>query len=321
MKSNFIISLSAVFLSFAGSVPTAEAVDTKLGEITVTGTREKSLKAETPATVDSVDDKEIRQTQPAHPSEIVNRIPGVHINVTNGEGHMTAIRQPISTSPVYLFLEDGIPTRSTGFFNHNALYEVNLPQANSIEVFKGPGTALYGSDAIGGTINVLTRPAPEKAEAEVNLEAGAHGWKRMLLTGGNTRNNDGIRSDLNLTHTDGWRDATNYDRQSGTLRWDRVQENGAALKTVLSLSNVGQQTAGSSRLNQNDYLNNPTFNYTPISYRLVNAARLSTAYETETADSLFSITPYFRNNSMEYMPNWSFTYDPKISTTSNQSYG
>ena len=70
---------------------------------------------------------------------------------------MTAIRQPITTNPVYLYLEDGIPTRSTGFFNHNALYEINVPQAGRIEVFKGPGTALYGSDAIGGIINVSTR--------------------------------------------------------------------------------------------------------------------------------------------------------------------
>ncbi|HFQ13791.1 MAG TPA: TonB-dependent receptor, partial [Gammaproteobacteria bacterium] len=195
---------------------TGEAV---LGEITVTGTREAVPKSETPATVGTVDAEVIEQVRPAHPSEIIGRIPGVHVSVTGGEGHMTAIRQPISTSPLYLYLEDGIPTRSTGFFNHNALYEVNIPQAAGIEVNKGPGTALYGSDAIGGIINVLTRPAPLEAEAEVNVEAGGHGWKRLLATAGNTWDEDGLRADLNITHTDGWRDATDYDRQSGTLRW------------------------------------------------------------------------------------------------------
>ena len=91
----------------------------------------------------------------------------MYVDVTNGEGHMTAIRQPLSTQPLYLYLEDGIPTRSTGFFNHNAMYEVNVPQSGGIEVFKGPGTALYGSDAVGGVINVLTRPAPlEPAEPQ-----------------------------------------------------------------------------------------------------------------------------------------------------------
>ena len=75
-------------------------------------------------------------------------MPGVHVNVTGGEGHMTAIRQPITTSAVYIYLEDGIPTRSTGFYNHNVLYEINVPQLAGIEVSKGPGSALYGSDAM-----------------------------------------------------------------------------------------------------------------------------------------------------------------------------
>ena len=268
-----------------------------------------------------VKEKEIEQTRPAHPSEITSRIPGVHINVTGGEGHMTAIRQPISTSPVYLYLEDGIPTRSTGFFNHNALYEVNLPQAGSIEVNKGPGTSLYGSDAIGGVINVMTRPAPHQAEVEVNPEVGDHGWRRLLLSAGNSWGDDGLRADLNLTQTDGWRDATDYERQSGTLRWDSVLKSGATLKSVIATSSIDQQTAGSSRLSESDYLNNPTLNYTPISYRQVDATRVSVAYEKEDSNSLLSVTPYFRDNRMEYMPNWSFTYDPNISTSENNSFG
>ncbi len=292
-----------------------------LGEITVTGTREETPKAETPASVESVDEEVIEFARPAHPSEIMGRISGVHVNVTNGEGHATAIRQPMTTGPMYLFLEDGIPTRSTGFFNHNALYEVNLPQAAGIEVTKGPGTSLYGSDAIGGIVNVITRPAPLEAEAEVNVELGENGWWRLLGSAGNSWGDDGLRADLNLTHTDGWRDGTEYDRQSATARWDRFLENGAALKTVFTASNIDQQTAGTSRLSEEDYLNNPTRNYHPISFRDVRAWRLSTAYEKEDADSLLSITPYVRSNTMEYMPNWSFGYDPNITETAHDSVG
>lgn len=309
-------------LSLLSTMPaTLLAGETGLGEITVTGTREGTARAETPATVNNVDAEVIHDVRPAHPSEIGTRVPGVHISVTGGEGHMTAIRQPISTSPLYLFLEDGIPTRSTGFFNHNALYEINVPQAGGIEVFKGPGTSLYGSDAIGAVVNVLTRPAPLQGEAEINLEAGGHGWQRLLLTGGNSWGDDGIRADLNLTHTDGWRDSTDYDRKSGTFRWDSFLKNGASLKTVLAVSDIDQQTAGSSRLLEYDYKHNPTTNYTPISYRAVDALRFSVAYEKEDHDSLFSVTPYYRDNRMEYMPNWSFSYDPKISTTQNESFG
>ncbi len=299
----------------------AVADDRVLEEVTVTATREPQRLSKTAAAVGVIDEQAIDAVKPGHPSEIMERIPGVHVNVTGGEGHMTAIRQPITTKPLYLYLEDGIPIRSTGFFNHNALYEINLPQAGGVEVLKGPGTALYGSDAVAAVINVETRPAPLHPEAKATLEAGGYGWRRLLGTAGNTWGDDGLRADLNLTHTNGWRDATGYDRQAGTLRWDRMMTGGATLKTVLSGSHIDQQTAGSSRLLKDDYENNPTLNYTPISYRKVKALRLSTAWEKETADRLISITPYLRDNSMDMLPNWSLSYDPVKYETRNWSIG
>lgn len=285
--------------------------------ITVTGTREEAPLAETPASISVISGESVRRQLPVHPSQAMSQIPGAWVNITGGEGHQTAIRQPLTTSPVYLYLEDGIPTRSTGFFNHNALYEVNLPQAGGIEVTRGPGTALYGSDAIGGVINVLTRPAPTLPEADASLEVGSYGWSRLLLSGGDK----GVRGDLNLTRTDGWRDATGYTRESGTLRWDRALSGGATLKTVLTGSQIDQQTAGSSAISYADYINNPTINYTPISYRNVSALRLSSAYEKAMGDGLISITPYFRNNDMDLLANWSLVNDPSVSNSKNYSVG
>ena len=313
------ISLIAMMPFFSAIAEDKEII--KMDEVSVIGTREAQSINETALSIGVVKQQDIENIKPAHPSEIMQRIPGVHVNVTGGEGHMTAIRQPITTKAVYLYLEDGIPTRSTGFFNHNALYEINVPQSERIEVLKGPGSALYGSDAIGGVINVETKPSPLKAEADISVEAGQFGWKRILLSGGNTVDDNGYRASVNVTHTDGWRDSTEYDRASATVRWDRILESGASLKTVLSSSEIDQQTAGSSRLLRDDYLNNPTLNYTPISYRKVSALRLSTAYEKETSDSLLSITPYARSNSMELLPNWSLSYDPVVYETKNDSLG
>lgn len=314
--------IAGICAGMAGAAIAADAGDSqKMGEVTVTGTREGRLLSETPATVGIVKGEDIRATNAKHPSELMGRVPGVWVNITGGEGHITAIRQPLTTSPVYLYLEDGVPTRSTGFFNHNALYEINVPMAAGIEVNKGPGTALYGSDAIGGVVNVLTRPAPLKPEAEISADIGENGWKRTLITGGNTFGSDGFRGDLNLTHTDGWREKTGYDRQSGTVRWDKVLGGDAVLKTVATFSNIDQETAGSSTISKNDYENNPTVNYTPISFRKVKAARLSAAYEQESANSLLSITPYLRYDDMDLLANWSLSYDPTVYNTNNSSFG
>lgn len=312
LKTRLILPLLFPLIALA-----AETLD----EVTVTGTREGQKLSETPASIKVISGDTVRQDKPSHPSQIMGQSPGVWVNVTGGEGHMTAIRQPLTTNPVYLYLEDGIPTRSTGFFNHNALYEINVPQSGGIEVSKGPGTALYGSDAIGGVVNVLTRPAPLKFEAELTGEVGGHGWKRMLGSIGNTWGENGLRADLNLTTTDGWRDSTGYDRSSATVRWDRALGGDALLKTVLTTSHIDQQTAGSSTITRSDYENNPTVNYTPISYRKVGALRLSTSYEQESGDTLISITPYARDNSMELLANWSLSYDPTVYTTANRSYG
>jgi outer membrane cobalamin receptor len=153
----FIPLSAAASIIFSAQLNAQESKPEFLPEITVTGTREATKISETPVSVGVIKQETLRLTRPTHPQEILGQIPGVSIGVTNGEGHNTAIRQGYSTSPLYLFLEDGIPIRATGNFNHNALYEVNIPGAGGVEVIRGIGTALYGSDAIGGTINILTK--------------------------------------------------------------------------------------------------------------------------------------------------------------------
>ena len=310
------VSVPALF----GSGSTAAQVIT-LPEVTVTGTREKALLSETPAAVGAIKGETLQRDRPTHPAQIMSQIPGVAVAVTNGEGHTTAIRQPFTTNPVYLFLEGGIPIRSTGFFNHNALYEINLPQSGGIEVTRGPGTALYGSDAIGGVVNVLTRNPPKRGEFMLGGDVGAYGWGRLLLGGGNTVGDNAWRADLNLTHTDGWRDATKYDRQSGGFRWDHAFGADALLKTVLQFSHIDQQTGANSPLTLADYSNNPTRNYLPIAYRKVSALRLSTSYEKEWDNTLISITPFVRDNRMDLLASFALNFDPTAALTVNQSYG
>jgi iron complex outermembrane recepter protein len=322
-KVMLIAVLSAISTQAQAVHLSQEESTLALEPVTVTGTREAQKISETPSTVNVIKQEVIDTLRPAHPSELLQKIPGVFVNVTSGEGHQTSIRQPLTTAPVYLYLEDGIPTRSTGFFNHNALYEINLPQSAGIEVIKGPASALYGSDAIGGVVNVLSRATPDAAELDANLEFGESGWRRLLLTGGTGGDSWGIRPSVNVTHTDGWRDNTGYTRRSFSLRWDQSLGDESTVKTLLSSSDIDQQSAGSTRLNEADYKNNPSLNYIPISYRTVKAFRLSSAFETVMGNSLLSLTPYFRYNEMSQLPNYvgTSTSTTNINTSSNYSLG
>lgn len=306
----------------AGAQSESPVPDQRTPEITVTGTREKALLSETPASVGIIKPQTMQRTGPMHPQQILGQVPGVAVAVTNGEGHTTSIRQPFTTSPLYLFLEDGIPVRATGMFNHNALYEINIPMSGGIEVTRGPGTALYGSDAIGGIVNVLTRGPSAEPDARVSLEGGSYGWARLMGTASTGMTGfGGLRTDLNVTHTDGWRDKTAYDRQSAGLRWDYELDGRTNFKTVLAFANIDQETGANSPLTLGDYGNNPTRNNFSIAFRKVQALRLSTAFEREFDSSLLSLTPYLRDNSMDLNGSFNLSSDPRIENTQNLSYG
>jgi outer membrane cobalamin receptor len=298
---------------------TLERAVTMIAPMTVSATRELRRRDEGSATIDVLDGSEIRRTHAAHPSGLMNRIPGVHVSELSGEGHSMAMRQPITTKPMYLYLEDGIPTRATGFFNHNALYEVNIPQAGGIEVLKGPGSALYGSDAIGGFVNVLTRPAPLTPSLEASLEGGAYGYGRLLVSGGMTRGGSGVRADVNATRSENWKDVAPFRRQSGTVRWDLAAPGGWTARTVLTGSHVDQQDVPALSVALFD--TSRSINLAPIAYRKVQALRLSSALERDVGASLWSVTPYARYNDMRLLPSWQLTYDPQTWDTRNTSVG
>ena len=284
----------------------------------VSATREVQRRTDQSSTIDVLEGASIREVRAAHPSGIMQRLPGVHATQLSGEGLSMAIRQPITTKPMYLYLEDGVPTRSTGFFNHNALYEVNLPQSGGLEVLKGPGTAMYGSDAIGGVVNVLTRSAPVTPTLDATIEGGQFGYARMLATGGFTKGVNGVRADLNVTRSDGWRDEGGFKRQSGTIRWDGAFS-GFTTKTVVAGSNIDQSEAAS--LTQTQFDTRREINPSPIAYRRVQALRVSTAIEKDNGKSLISLTPYARHNVLEIMPSWQLTFNQQTWDTRNNSVG
>ena len=131
-----------------------------LDEVVVSGSRAATKLSETPVAIGVVKEEVLKRDKPKTMGEVINRIPGVYWNDLGNEQHSMGIRQPISTNAVYQYLEDGIPIRPLGVFNHNSLNEINLAGTESVEVVKGAASSLYGSNAVGGAVNFLTaRPS------------------------------------------------------------------------------------------------------------------------------------------------------------------
>ena len=292
-----------------------------LPDLVVSTSRDEQLASRTPLSVDVIGAAEIAEARSHHPADIVNRSPGVYVSNAGGEGHFTAIRQPITTKAVYAFLEDGVPTRSTGFFNHNGLYEINLPQAGRIEVIKGPGTAVYGSDAVGGVVNSFTRDPSATPEAELFVEGGSNTYLRALGTTSTTAGRHGFRLDANVTAADGYREGASYTRQSGTARWDMRLGAAARLKSVATFSHIDQPGDGGGEISGEDFEASPSRVYTPIAFRRVLAGRVSSELQVNRGLASLGATVFARYNELDLLPSWQLSFDPQVWESRHRSIG
>jgi len=143
----------------------------------------------------------------------------------------------------------------------------------------------------------------------------------MMGSGSNTWGGVGVRADINITHSDGWRDHTAYDRQSFTLRADRELSNNSHIKALFSSSNIDQETGANSALPWDDFVNNPERNIYPFAYRKVKSMRGSVEWSHENGPALITVTPYFRKSEMDLLATFTLNNDPSDYTTGYESAG
>ncbi|QQD19237.1 TonB-dependent receptor [Spongiibacter nanhainus] len=277
-----------------------------LETLTVTGTRFERLLTDESLSLSVVDKTDIDTVGHVHISQLLNRVPGVWISRGNGQEHLTAIRSSVLTGAgscgAFFFAEDGIPLRSRGFCNVNELFDVNSEQAGRIEVLRGPGTAVHGSNALNGVINVISAAPSEEPEGRLSFEGGPHDYSRVAFQHSDSGDKQGYRISAHGSHDGGYKDDSGFDQQKMTLRHDYQGETWH-VQSLLSGSNLNQETAGyvlgedayedSSRKRENP---------NPEAYRNATSVRAYSRFEREgTQDSHLVVTPYLRYTEMEFL--------------------
>lgn len=186
-------------------------------------------------------------------SEALNRLPGVAIHRNNGVENLPAIRSPVLTggqsAGSFLVLEDGVPIRAPGFGNVNDLFETSLDFADSVEAVRGPGSALYGSNAVHGIVNVITiAPGVRDERGHVQVSAGSFGRAQGAATMALGTREGAVDNPhlgfvgVSLLHEDGWRADSSVDQQQAMFGWDAYL--GAwNLESRLVFQNLNQETA------------------------------------------------------------------------------
>jgi iron complex outermembrane receptor protein len=188
-------------------LPTPPAADqgrTPIGHLTVG----------TPIAGTAVQREQLEEVRPADVQrELLPQIPGVSM-VRN-------LRIPIGGKGYTNNLIDGYATKSATLGTMGFLDELNSADIETIEVTRGPGSVLYSSKAVGGTINVITRDPPAVPEAGVWGDVGSYGLQRLGARAAGSSHDGVVGLSINATslQDEGWRDrsAREYQTFSGKL--------------------------------------------------------------------------------------------------------
>lgn len=293
-------ALAAAFMLFAAPAIAQDVQDV----IVVTGDRRGEARDETVLPITLVARDAIIETGAQHPAELVNRAPGAFINRGNGAEHLTAIRSPVLTGGAgagsFLYLEDGIPLRAAGFANVNGLFEALTGLTGSVEIVRGPGPALYGSNALHGLINYRT-PDPSAAPPALELEAGSFGRVHGQMQWSETSENLQWLAGLAGQHEDGWRAEAGLDRLEALVR---AQGSTPRLdwRFTLAAVSLNQETASyirGPRAYEDRALSRS--NPDPEGFRDAYAVRAALRLEGELDGPWhWSLTPYARSNAMDF---------------------
>lgn len=141
--------------------------------IVVTATRIPTRVNEVIADVTVIDRTAIEQAGPATLPELLARQPGLHVVDNGGRGKNASVFMRGTSSSHTLLLVDGVPLGSatTG---QPTFHNLPLSQIERIEILRGPASSLYGSDAIGGVIQVFTKRGEGPARMSAYAGIGSH---------------------------------------------------------------------------------------------------------------------------------------------------
>ena len=229
------MTLSQAFLlpllAFAGmSVARAEGGDSPvpgdtLADVVVTGTRSPARLSQLPISVTALDRQQL--TENYHFSvlpTLSEQVPGLFVTtrgplgygVSTGAAGTIKIRG-IGGSAALLVLVDGEP-QYAGLYGHPVADACQTLAAERVEVVRGPASTLYGSNAMAGVVNILTRKPAQGWHSHINVQGGSYG---TLQAGGSTQLRSGpfaATAGLSYGRTDGHRANSDFEQTNGFLK-------------------------------------------------------------------------------------------------------
>ena len=264
--------------------------------------------------VEALDRLNLDKISLIHPAEALNGVAGVNIHRGSGQEHLTAIRSPVLTGGAgagsFLYLEDGVPLRAAGFANVNGLFEAGTEFAGKLEVFKGPGPAFYGSNAVHGLINVQS--ADINDPNRIKLLGSDDG----LISVQAAATQGDFRASISLVSDNGFREDSGFDQQKFQVKYQN-DFGPWSVEWLSSFNNLNQETAGFIQEGQEVVVNGVDVtipkeaylfrdlietNFFPQAFRDGKSYRTQARFERELDNGkTLALTPYARRAELRFL--------------------
>ncbi len=205
-----LLSLAICSSAFAVEVDSSAVV---MDEVVVTATRMAEPRSKASASVAVVTAKEIAARGATRLDEVLQDVVGLHVVSSGPAGSLSSASIRGSEAAQVLVLIDGVRLNSPqyGQFDLNQL-PVALSQIERIEVMRGAASALYGSNAMGGVINIITRSPEETPSTQIGWTEGERNTR--IVSGSTSRQVGDFRYRIGAETkaSDGYRKNSDYDQ-------------------------------------------------------------------------------------------------------------
>ncbi|WP_321417660.1 TonB-dependent receptor [uncultured Desulfobacter sp.] len=145
--------------------------EVNIGPTVVTATMSEKTLEEAPGSVQVITDLEIEEMGATCVNEVLEQATGLMVSEASGRAKTANIRG--TGTKRSLVLIDG-RRLAAGYKNFTSTDQIPVTMIQRIEIVRGPSSAIYGSDTIGGVVNIITKKAPDKSSGEVTIRYKSH---------------------------------------------------------------------------------------------------------------------------------------------------
>ena len=183
LKITFLSGAALAAFSLSASAQSENELTVPPENVVVTATRIATPVDQIASSITLIDATDIDARQQRSLPDILNDVPGLNVVQTGGEGGQTSIFMRGTDSNHTKVLVDGIdvsdPSSPNGAFDFGKFNSADIAR---VEVLRGPQSGLYGSDAIGGVINVITRSGDGPLALSAEAEGGSFDTFNQIAT-------------------------------------------------------------------------------------------------------------------------------------------